>query len=48
MEDKKLYTDIMLDAMTLAQLASTNAGSHTPVVSITDLELILKEHLKEQ
>ena len=47
MENKKLYTEIMTDAMTLSDLASTEAGEHTPVVSITDLEIILKEHLKD-
>lgn len=47
MEKKKLYAEIMTDAMTLSDLASTDAGKHTPVVSITDLEIILKEHLKD-
>ncbi|MCR4675072.1 MAG: hypothetical protein K5675_08680 [Lachnospiraceae bacterium] len=45
MDKERIYTEIMTDAMTLSQLVATKAGENTPVVSITDLELILKEYL---
>lgn len=48
MDNKNLYTEIMTDALTLSELTATKSGNHTPVISITDLEIILKEHLKEQ
>ena len=45
--EKNTYKEIMTDAMTLSKLVATEEGSNTPVVSITDLELILKEHLNK-
>ncbi|GEM_PF-6918500 len=45
MEKQNIYNEIMTDAMTLSELVATHAGENTPVVSITDLEIILKEHL---
>lgn len=45
--EQNTYKEIMTDAMTLSKLVSTEEGENTPVISITDLEIILKEHLNK-